>query len=50
MQVVLDNPFNVLMTDHKILTGEQLTGVILKLIQKKRPSAADPSSRRSRRR
>jgi chaperonin GroEL len=26
MQVVLDNPY-ILMTDHKIQTGEQLTGV-----------------------
>src|SRR5258705_5011375 len=36
MQVVLDNPF-VLMTDHKIQTGEQLAGVISLIEKSGRP-------------
>jgi chaperonin GroEL len=36
MQVVLDNPF-VLMTDHKIQTGEQLAGVISLIERSGRP-------------
>src|SRR6201991_1715139 len=36
MQVVLDNPF-VLMTDHKILTDEQLAGVISLIEESGRP-------------
>jgi chaperonin GroEL len=36
MQVVLDNPF-VLMTDHKIQTGEQLSGVISLIERSGRP-------------
>ena len=36
MQVVLDNPY-ILMTDHKIQTGEQLTGVISLIEKSGRP-------------
>src|SRR5947207_14107559 len=36
MQVVLDNPF-ILMTDHKIQTGEQLAGVISLIEKSGRP-------------
>jgi chaperonin GroEL len=36
MQVVLDNPF-ILMTDHKIQTGEQLSGVISLIERSGRP-------------
>src|SRR6201994_4554902 len=36
MQVVLDNPF-ILMTDHKIQTGEQLAGVISLIEKSARP-------------
>ena len=36
MQVVLDNPF-ILMTDHKIQTGEQLAGVISLIKKSSRP-------------
>jgi chaperonin GroEL len=36
MQVVLDNPF-ILMTDHKILNGEQLAGVISLIEKSGRP-------------
>jgi chaperonin GroEL len=36
MQVVLDNPF-ILMTDHKIATGEQLAGVISLIEKSGRP-------------